>query len=51
MLADPLYDSKVVTKLVNRLMVDGKKGKAQTILYDAFELIKERTKKRPNGSI
>ncbi len=46
-LADPLYDSKLVTKLVNRLMVDGKKGKAQTILYDSFELIKEKTKKDP----
>lgn len=46
-LSDPIYTSKVVTKLINRIMVDGKKGTAQTILYDAFEIIKERTKKDP----
>ena len=33
-LADPIYGSKVVTKLINNLMIDGKKGKAQTIVYD-----------------
>ncbi len=42
-LADPMYGSKVVTKLINNLMIDGKKGKAQTIVYDAFALIAERT--------
>ncbi len=42
-LADPIYKSKVVTKLMNRLMVDGKRGLAQTILYDAFEIIKNKT--------
>ena len=42
-LADPVYNSKVVTKLINQIMYDGKKGKAQTILYNAFELIKEKT--------
>jgi len=46
-LADPIYSSKVVTKLVNSIMIDGKKGTAQTILYDAFEIIKEKTKKDP----
>ena len=42
-LADPMYGSKVVTKLINNLMIDGKKGKAQTIVYDAFAMIAEKT--------
>ena len=42
-LADPIYNSKVVTKLVNHIMKDGKKGTAQTIIYDAFNIIKEKT--------
>ena len=42
-LADPIYNSK----LVNRLMYDGKKGVAQTILYDAFDMIKEKTGSEP----
>ena len=46
-LADPIYNSKLVTKLVNTIMVDGKKGVAQTILYDAFEMVKEKTNKEP----
>ena len=46
-LADPIYNSKLVTKLVNRLMYDGKKGVAQTILYDAFDMIKEKTGSEP----
>ena len=46
-LADPIYNSKVVTKLVNRMMIGGKKGKAQTILYDAFDIIKEKTGENP----
>ncbi len=46
-LADPIYNSKVVTKLINRIMLDGKKGKAQTILYDAFDIIKEKTGENP----
>ena len=46
-LADPIYNSKLVTKLVNRLMIDGKKGTAQTILYNAFDIIKEKTGKEP----
>ncbi len=46
-LPDPLYNSKLVTKLINRLMVDGKKGIAQTILYDSFEIVKEKTNQDP----
>ena len=46
-LADPIYNSKLVTKLINNMMIDGKKGKAQTILYDAFDMIKEKTGKDP----
>ncbi len=46
-LPDPLYNSKVVTKLVNSVMLDGKKGTAQTILYSAFDIIKEKTGKDP----
>ncbi len=46
-LPDPIYNSKVVTKLINRIMIGGKKGTAQTILYDAFNIIKEKTGKDP----
>ena len=46
-LADPIYNSKLVTKLINQIMNDGKKGTAQTILYDAFNMIKEKTGKDP----
>ena len=42
-LPDPIYKSKVVTKLINQIMLDGKKGTAQTILYDAFDMVKEKT--------
>ena len=42
-LADPIYNSKLVTKLINSLMIDGKKGQAQTILYKSFEIVKEKT--------
>ena len=42
-LPDPVYGSKVVTKLINNLMIDGKKGKAQTIVYDAFAIVAEKT--------
>ncbi|GAA4064950.1 MAG TPA: 30S ribosomal protein S7 [Bacilli bacterium] len=41
-LPDPLYNSKLVTRLINQIMVDGKRGKAQKILYRAFELVEER---------
>lgn len=42
-LADPIYNSKVVTKLINHIMKDGKKGTAQRIIYDAFDIVKEKT--------
>ena len=44
---DPIYNSKLVTRLINRIMVDGKRGKAATILYNAFEMIKEATGNGP----
>ena len=46
-LPDPLYNSKLVTKLINNIMYDGKKGVAQKIVYDAFEIVKEKTEKDP----
>lgn len=46
-LADPIYKSKMITKLINTIMTGGKKGTAQTILYDAFDIIKSKTKKEP----
>ena len=46
-LADPLYNSVVVTKLINNIMLDGKKGVAQKIVYDAFDILKEKTGKDP----
>ncbi|NCU17557.1 30S ribosomal protein S7 [Pallidibacillus pasinlerensis] len=46
-LPDPIYKSKLITRLINQIMIDGKKGKAQTILYTAFDIIKERTGKDP----
>ena len=47
-LADPMYNSKVVTKLINRVMLDGKRGKAQTIVYKAFDMVQEKTNENPN---
>ncbi len=44
-IADPIYKSTVVTKLINRIMLDGKRGTAQRICYDAFEIIEEKTGK------
>ena len=46
-LPDPLYNSKVVTKLINAIMNDGKRGTASKILYKAFDIIKEQTNKDP----
>lgn len=42
-LPDPVYNSKLVTKLINKIMIDGKRGTAQTILYDAFAIIESKT--------
>ena len=46
-LADPVYNSVLVTKLVNSIMLDGKKGVAQKIVYGAFDIIKEKTDRDP----
>ena len=46
-LPDPIYNSKVVTKLINQIMKDGKKGTAESILKKAFAIIEEKTKKDP----
>ena len=46
-LPDPVYNSKTVTRLINNIMLDGKKGVAQSIVYDAFDIIKEKTGKNP----
>ena len=46
-LPDPIYNSKIVTKLVNQIMKDGKKGVAQNILYKAFDIVKETTNEDP----
>ena len=46
-LPDPLYNSKLVTRLINNIMLDGKKGVAQKIVYGAFDIIAEKTGKEP----
>ncbi len=46
-LIDPIYNSKLVTRLINKIMVDGKRGVAQSILYNAFEIVEEKTGKEP----
>ena len=46
-LADPIYNSKIVTKLINNIMLDGKKTVAQKIVYDAFDTVKGKEKKDP----
>ena len=46
-LADPMYNSIVVTKLINNIMLDGKKGVAQKIVYGAFDIVREKTGKDP----
>ena len=46
-LADPIYNSKMVTRLVNSVMLDGKKGVAQKIVYEAFSMIQEKTGNDP----
>jgi len=44
-LPDPMYNSELVTKLINNIMLDGKKGVAQKIVYDAFQIVEEKTGK------
>ncbi len=46
-LPDPMYNSKLVTKLINNIMYDGKKGVAQKIVYDAFAIVEEKSGKNP----
>ncbi len=46
-LVDPIYNSKLVTRLINKIMYDGKRGVAQTILYNAFDIIEEKTGRQP----
>ena len=46
-LPDPMYNSVLVTKLVNSIMLDGKKGVAQKVVYGAFDIIKAKTEKNP----
>ena len=46
-LPDPIYGSKMVTRLINNIMYDGKKGVAQKIVYGAFDIVKEKTGKEP----
>ncbi|MBS6062553.1 30S ribosomal protein S7 [Criibacterium bergeronii] len=46
-LPDPMYSSRVVSKLINKVMLDGKKGTSQKIVYGAFEIIKENTDQEP----
>jgi len=46
-LEDPMYHSKLVTRLINNIMLDGKKGVAQKIVYDAFEIVRTKTDREP----
>ena len=46
-LPDPMYNSKLVTRLINSVMLDGKKGVAQKVVYGAFEIVQEKTGKEP----
>ena len=46
-LVDPIYNSKLVTRLINKIMLDGKKDVAQTILYNAFQIVEKKTGQQP----
>lgn len=46
-LVDPIYNSKLVTRLINKIMYDGKRGVAQSILYNAFDIVEEKTGRQP----
>ena len=46
-LVDPIQNSKLVTRLINKIMIDGKRGVAQTILYNAFDIVEEKTGRQP----
>ncbi len=47
LLVDPIYNSKLVTRLINKIMLDGKKGVAQNILYNAFDIVEKKTGQQP----
>ena len=47
-LPDPVYNSKLVTRFINKIMLDGKKGVAESIVYDAFDIVKAKTGREPN---
>ena len=49
-LKDPVYNSKVITKLINQIMLDGKRGKAETIVYGAFDIMHEKTGENPDDT-
>ena len=46
-LVDPIYNSKLVTRLINKIMIDGKRGLASSILYNAFDIVEEKTGRQP----
>ena len=46
-LPDPIYNSKLITRLINKIMIDGKRGTAQKILYDAFDIVEVKTGQQP----
>ena len=46
-MVDPIYNSKLVTRLINKIMIDGKKGVAQNILYNAFDIVEAKTGRQP----
>ncbi len=46
-LNDPIYNSKLITRLINKIMIDGKRGTASKILYDAFEMVESKTGRQP----
>lgn len=50
-LVDPIYNSKLVTRLINKLMLDGKKNVAQDILYNAFDIVEAKTGRQPWKSL
>lgn len=50
-LEDPIYNSKLVTRLINNVMVDGKKGVAQKIVYGAFDIVAEKDRQGCTGNV
>ena len=50
-LPDPIYNSKILTKFINQIMLDGKKGTAESIVYGAFDIIKEKNRSGAHGCL